>query len=540
MNMRSIGRILRPLIAFSALMWLSSALAAEPDNGQCLRCHADSDIHAVTTANAGKKLFVSDEAYREGVHASLPCVACHQSPAGNAGFEALPHKEVATVANACESCHGVVKHDIVNAYQKSVHAQKIAQGKFSCQSCHDAHTMQSAVITQPSRAQIAATNALCTDCHTRAADYKALSGKSVTEQDLSHPQLPAAQLHLSSLRCTDCHAATGDGTLHNVAPAKESVACKQCHSESSLLAERQRFTPPASLRAGSLLGHGLFDDASLIKTLDSLGGIPAKQQVQTASAGVFADSYMVGANGSPRFDRAVFWAVGILAALLIVHGVVRLAAARANASAEWHRTYLYTLPVRVWHWLNALCFVVLLFSGAVMHFAIGDLAFWAEAHNAAGLTLCGVWLLFLLVNLTGNGHHYRVQMRGLMGRIVRQTRYYLLGIFRHEPHPQTPDESGKFNALQQLGYLCVMFLMVPLLLASGLLMLYPEYAPDMLFGLPGKQVIAWTHYGLAAAALMFLLVHLYLCTTGDTPSALIKGMIDGYHRHRGKSPDKRD
>lgn len=494
MNMRSMGILLRRsfrlLIALGAMAWLSSAQAAAPDNSQCLRCHADSDVHAVTTQNAGKKLFISDEAYREGVHASLPCVACHQSEAGNAGFDALPHKQVTTVANSCESCHGVVKHDIVTAYQKSVHSKNIPQDKFSCQSCHDAHTAQPAVITQPDRAQIASTNAMCTDCHTRAADFKALSGKSVTTQDLSHSALPAAQLHLSSLRCIDCHAASGDKTLHAIAPAKESVSCSQCHSESSLLAQRQRFTPPGFMQEGSLLGHGLFDDASLIKTLDSLGGISAKQQTSVASAGLFVDSYMVGANGNPSIDRAVFWAVGILAAMLIAHGALRLFSQRTEPSVEWHKTYLYTLPVRCWHLLNALCFITLLFSGAVMHFAIGDLAFWAELHNTSGLILCGVWLLFLLVCVTGNGHHYRVRFNGLAGRIVRQARYYLIGIFRHEPHPESPDESAKFNVLQQLGYIGVMFLLVPLLLVSGLLMLYPEYTPNTLFGLPGKQIIA--------------------------------------------------
>ena len=30
----------------------------------------------------------------------------------------------------------------------------------------------------------------------------------------------------------------------------------------------------------------------------------------------------------------------------------------------------------------------------------------------------------------------------------------------------------------------------------------------------------------------FIAVHLYLCSTGDTPGALLKGMLDGFHRIR--------
>lgn len=77
-----------------------------------------------------------------------------------------------------------------------------------------------------------------------------------------------------------------------------------------------------------------------------------------------------------------------------------------------------------------------------------------------------------------------------------------------------------------------MFLLLPLLIVTGLLMMYSELTPETLFSLPGKQVVAWFHYGLAVVMVAFIIVHLYLCSTGDTPGALIKGMIDGYHRSR--------
>jgi thiosulfate reductase cytochrome b subunit len=44
--------------------------------------------------------------------------------------------------------------------------------------------------------------------------------------------------------------------------------------------------------------------------------------------------------------------------------------------------------------------------------------------------------------------------------------------------------------------------------------------------------VAWLHYALAVVMVAFIIVHLYLCSTGDTPGALIKGMLDGFHRAR--------
>ncbi len=519
------------------------AQAANDPNAQCQRCHNDSDIHAVTSGNAGAKLLITDESYQDSVHASVPCVACHQSVNGNAGFEALPHVQTTVASNSCESCHGLVQHKITDAYKKSVHATKSEQGKFTCESCHDAHTMQPGIITQPTVPQIAASNAMCTDCHTRPTEYKALSGgKKVTEQDLTHRSLPNPPLHLSSLRCIDCHADSKDPTLHNIAPAKESVACNQCHTAESLLAQRQNFTPTEQNLAGSLLKQGLFDDKALQDKLNALGGIPAERGIQWVNGNLFTNTYMIGANGNIRLDKAISAIAAALFLLLAGHGLIRLLTARKRRllsnGMSLHKTYLYTLPVRLWHGLNALCFILLLISGIGMHFSQGELSVWVDLHNLVGLALCFIWLVFIVINLLGNGHHYLIRIQGLLGKILRQTRYYLYGIFVGAEHPEHPSAKSKFNSLQQLGYVTMMYLVVPLLIITGLLMLYSNYTPAILFGLPGKQVIVYTHYGLAAISLLFLMVHLYLCTTGDSLTALFKGMISGYHRYRGKSDDE--
>ncbi|ECZ9767678.1 thiosulfate reductase cytochrome B subunit, partial [Salmonella enterica subsp. enterica serovar Typhimurium] len=153
--------------------------------------------------------------------------------------------------------------------------------------------------------------------------------------------------------------------------------------------------------------------------------------------------------------------------------------------------YLYTLPVRCWHWLNALCFTALIVSGFALHWVSAQFSLWVDVHNIAGVSLCIIWLGFILVAICGNGHHYRVRWQGFMGRFTRQTRYYLYGIFRGESHPEHASPEAKFNILQQLGYIGVMFLLLPSLIVTGLLMMYSDLTPETLFSLPGKQVVAW-------------------------------------------------
>lgn len=220
----------------------------------------------------------------------------------------------------------------------------------------------------------------------------------------------------------------------------------------------------------------------------------------------------------------------LLAALLVgvaLHAALRYALAPRVAGGESSRLYLYSAAVRGWHWSNALLFVLLLLSGIGGHFSVGPVGLWVALHTLCGYVLIVAWLGYLLINLlTGNGRHYRVRWRGLLARCVRQARYYLFGIMKGEAHPFVADAQSKFNPLQQLAYLAIMYALLPLLIVSGLLCLYPQviagYGPLMLT----------LHLALALVGLLFLCAHIYLCTLGDTPGQIFRSMLDGYHRHR--------
>lgn len=149
-----------------------------------------------------------------------------------------------------------------------------------------------------------------------------------------------------------------------------------------------------------------------------------------------------------------------------------------------------------------------------------------QVHTWCGFALLAFWVGFVLINLTtGNGRHYRVNFSGLVTRCIRQTRFYLFGIMKGEAHPFAATEQNKFNPLQQLAYLAIMYALVPLLIITGLLCLYPQVA-----GLGPVMLVL--HMALAIIGLLFICAHLYLCTLGDTPGQIFRSMVDGYHRHR--------
>jgi thiosulfate reductase cytochrome b subunit len=121
--------------------------------------------------------------------------------------------------------------------------------------------------------------------------------------------------------------------------------------------------------------------------------------------------------------------------------------------------------------------------------------------------------------VTGNSKQYIVKFSGITGRLIKQARYYTYGIFKGEPHPFAITKESKFNPLQQLVYVGTMYAMIPLIIFTGLMALY------------GKSALALNiHMILAVGALMGLIGHLYMTTTGDRPLYLTKAMIDGYHR----------
>jgi thiosulfate reductase cytochrome b subunit len=150
-------------------------------------------------------------------------------------------------------------------------------------------------------------------------------------------------------------------------------------------------------------------------------------------------------------------------------------------------------------------------------------------HNAFGWITVFCYLFWLVYNIvTGRISHYLPKKGEYPAGMIRQTRFYLYGIFKHEPHPYVPTEDNKFNPLQKLAYVQFQALLLPMLIISGLLYMYPSSFQEIIEAIGGIGVVGVIHLILAALFTSFLGAHLYLATTGETVGENFRAIIFGY------------
>ncbi|MDP2825705.1 MAG: cytochrome b/b6 domain-containing protein [Sulfuritalea sp.] len=201
------------------------------------------------------------------------------------------------------------------------------------------------------------------------------------------------------------------------------------------------------------------------------------------------------------------------------------------------RVYLLPLWIRLWHWTNALLIVTLTVTGISLHFAdpklpLVEFSLAARIHDIAGLALVAAYCFFVVANIvSGNWWQYVPKPPGILDRCMKQARWYLWGIFQGEPHPYPVTVEANFNAMQALIYWFIMYLAMPTLLLTGLIFMFPQFAPDRVFDMDGLLPVAVLHYLTGTVIVLFMIAHMYLGTTGHTVTTMFKTMITGWHEH---------
>ncbi|HEY7864173.1 MAG TPA: cytochrome b/b6 domain-containing protein, partial [Thermoanaerobaculia bacterium] len=133
--------------------------------------------------------------------------------------------------------------------------------------------------------------------------------------------------------------------------------------------------------------------------------------------------------------------------------------------------------------------------------------------------------------LTGDTRQYLGKPEDGVAGLVRQAGFYLRGILRGAEHPYHASPRRRFNPLQQVAYAATMYVAFPILIVSGVILLFPRMLPEKIGARPAIWWFATAHYISAVAILVFLLGHIYLATTGDRAGYLLSAMITGRHRH---------
>jgi thiosulfate reductase cytochrome b subunit len=200
-----------------------------------------------------------------------------------------------------------------------------------------------------------------------------------------------------------------------------------------------------------------------------------------------------------------------------------------------NKIYFYPIWLRIWHGINALCILTLIITGINMQFtnpgvAIMKFQLAVDFHNIAGITLSLNYLLFFFGNiLTVNRKYYKLKMKGLLKKILLQADYYTSGMFKNQPHPFPLSEKRKFNPMQKVMYVFVMYVIVPAVIITGLALLFPETIIEEVYSISGIFITALVHTSLGILIAIFLIDHLYVCTIGKHPLNNFKSMINGYH-----------
>lgn len=185
---------------------------------------------------------------------------------------------------------------------------------------------------------------------------------------------------------------------------------------------------------------------------------------------------------------------------------------------------------RFWHWTQAVLIIFLALTGFEVHGVFNIFGFEkaAEFHRTASWLLIALIILAIFWHLTtGEWRHYIPTTKKLKDQVI----YYVSGIFKGEPHPTEKTSLSKLNPLQRIVYLGFKIVLIPVTIVSGIFyLLYKTFDQNNLIVIEDYPLatIAFWHTLGAILMMIFLVVHVYMTTTGTTPTSNIKAMITGY------------
>ena len=255
--------------------------------------------------------------------------------------------------------------------------------------------------------------------------------------------------------------------------------------------------------------------------------------------------------------------------------------------------YRHKLGARIWHWVNAVTIVVLLMSGAMIfnahprlywgqyganfdrawlqisaddrggYLKIGDRRFgtdgvlgrWKASDGSVRTNAFPSWMTIpsnydlaharrwhftfalvlafgLFFFLLGSLFNRHIQKDLTLKRREIAPGHVWHDIVEHlKLRFHNPDDPGAFNILQKLSYIGVIFVVIPLVIFTGLTLSPGIDAawPWLLDLFGGRQSARSIHFIAAALLLLFILVHLVLVLLSG-PINGVRGMITGWLR----------
>jgi Ni/Fe-hydrogenase b-type cytochrome subunit len=242
--------------------------------------------------------------------------------------------------------------------------------------------------------------------------------------------------------------------------------------------------------------------------------------------------------GSSRIS-AIDWlgALAFFGALIGVagHGTARYVVSRKQPKGQvkTETVYMYESYRRFWHWLQTITIVLLLFTGLIIHrpemFGVFSFRGVVTVHNVLAVILViNAALSLFYHSTTDRMRQFIPRPYGFFDDAILQAKYYLTGIFKGEPHPFAKTPDSRMNPIQKATYFAILNVLLPLQILTGALMWGVQAVPVIARPLGGLSTLAPIHALIAWLFAAFILVHVYMTTTGATPVEATKAMITGY------------
>ncbi|SCX92619.1 cytochrome b/b6 domain-containing protein [Desulfoluna spongiiphila] len=190
--------------------------------------------------------------------------------------------------------------------------------------------------------------------------------------------------------------------------------------------------------------------------------------------------------------------------------------------------YLFTRYERLWHWFQVVIITLLIVTGLEVHGSFSLMGFEtaARVHNISGIAWAVAFAFFAFwIATTGEWKHYIPTTR----KMALVIRHYAVGIFKGEPHPVPATERAKHNPLQRIVYLLFSALLLPSQMITGFLYYTVNTRTDVMADVSLKAIAVFHTVG-ALLVLAFVIMHVYMVTTGPTVFSHLKTMITGWEK----------
>lgn len=187
---------------------------------------------------------------------------------------------------------------------------------------------------------------------------------------------------------------------------------------------------------------------------------------------------------------------------------------------------IFTPFERFWHWSQMLLVLILTVTGFEIHGNYRLLGYECAVrlHNSVAWTFIALGVLSIIYMLASKQYKNFIPTFDKLGD---QVRFYTSGIFKNEPHPTKKTLFNKLNPLQRIIYVGLLIIIFPVQIFTGLIYMFYHY-PQNPADVTGFKIAAVTHTLGAFLMVAFVLVHVYMTTTGHKLSSGIKSMITGY------------